>query len=175
MKLALLVLLCLPACQPTGAANPKPSVPAAAALASAPPVGQKLELPPEEWKNRLTDAQFHVLREAGTERPFTGSLLKEKRPGVFVCGGCGAPLFDAHTKFESGTGWPSFHTALEGRVESISDHSHGMSRTEVRCARCGGHLGHVFDDGPAPTGLRYCINSLSLDFSPEDGATPAEK
>jgi peptide-methionine (R)-S-oxide reductase len=130
-----LLLLTLPAfviaCNGSGSAQPRPSVPAAAALASAPPVGDRLQLTDEAWKKRLSDAQFHVLRQAGTERPFTGALLKEKRPGVFVCGGCGAPLFDANTKFESGTGWPSFFAPIqEGRVEAIVDHSHGMSRTE---------------------------------------------
>ena len=115
----------------------------------------------------LTPEQHRVLREHGTERPGSSPLLQEKRPGEFECAGCGAQLFDASTKFESGTGWPSFYAALPGAVETTTDSSHGMVRTEFHCARCGGHLGHVFPDGPAPTGLRYCTNGCALDFKPE--------
>ncbi|MBS1148728.1 MAG: msrB [Myxococcaceae bacterium] len=117
----------------------------------------------EEWKKLLTDQQFYVLRKSGTERAFTGPHLDDHAPGTFVCAGCGAVLFDAKAKFESGSGWPSFYQpAAPGSVEAITDSTHGMARTEVRCAKCGGHLGHVFDDGPRPTGLRYCINGAAL-------------
>lgn len=134
---------------------------------TAPPVGERLKLSDADWKKRLTPQEFHILREAGTERPGTGKLLKNKDDGVYVCAACGAPLFDSETKFESGTGWPSFYTPIqEGRVAEHSDDAYGMSRVEVRCARCNGHLGHVFNDGPKPTGQRYCINSLALDFEP---------
>lgn len=119
----------------------------------------------EEWRRLLTPEQFHILRGKGTERPFMGSLLHVKEDGTFSCAGCGNPLFSTGTKFDSGCGWPSFSAPLAGdNVTTATDTSHGMVRTEVMCARCGGHLGHVFDDGPAPTGLRYCINSVSLKF-----------
>lgn len=140
--------------------------------ATAPPVGERVKLSAAEWKAKLTPEEFHILREAGTERAGTGKLLKNKANGVYTCAACGAPLFDSETKFESGTGWPSFHTPIQdGRVAEHSDDAYGMSRVEVRCARCNGHLGHVFKDGPKPTGLRYCINSVSLDFEPVVAST----
>lgn len=120
----------------------------------------------EEWKTRLTPEQFAVLRQKGTEAPFTGKLLNEKRDGIYRCAACGNELFASGTKFESDTGWPSFEGALPGAVEFLQDHSHGMSRTEVTCARCHSHLGHVFDDGPE-SGKRYCMNSVCLEFGPE--------
>ena len=119
-----------------------------------------------EWRAELEPDRYHVLREAGTERPFTGALLRNKDTGVYTCAACGNELFDSATKYESGSGWPSFYDAKPGSVELIEDRSHGMVRTEVRCARCESHLGHVFDDGPRPTGERYCMNSLSLGFEP---------
>lgn len=130
----------------------------------------KLELDEAEWRERLSPEQYHILREAGTERAFTGKYEKNKGEGMYKCAGCGLPLFSSDTKYESGSGWPSYYEPVEDdAVEEISDRSHGMVRTEVRCARCEGHLGHVFPDGPAPTGLRYCINSASLDFDPKQG------
>jgi peptide-methionine (R)-S-oxide reductase len=120
-----------------------------------------------EWRRTLTPQQYRVLREHGTERPGTSPLNHEKRAGTFTCAGCGQPLFDAAAKFESGTGWPSFFKPLDGAVETQTDRSFFMTRTEVHCARCQGHLGHVFDDGPAPTGLRYCMNGVAMGFEPE--------
>ena len=120
----------------------------------------------EEWRRILTPEQYGVLREHETERPGSCALLQEKRAGTFTCAGCGQPLFVADRKFESGTGWPSFFEPLEGSIESTDDHSYGMVRTEVHCSQCGGHLGHVFPDGPPPTGLRYCINGVALNFEP---------
>ncbi len=121
-----------------------------------------------EWRQALSPEAFRVLRQHGTERPGTSPLNAEKRPGTFTCAGCGTALFDAGTKFESGTGWPSFFAPIEGAVGETSDRSFFMTRTEVHCAQCGGHLGHVFPDGPQPTGLRYCMNGVSLAFHPAE-------
>ena len=130
----------------------------------------KLNLTEAEWRQRLSPEQYHVLREHGTERAFTGEYEKNKATGMYMCAGCGAPLFASTTKYDSGSGWPSYTAPLEDdAVTEIRDASHGMVRTEVRCARCDGHLGHVFPDGPRDAGgLRYCVNSASLDFQPED-------
>jgi len=119
-----------------------------------------------EWRARLTPEQYRVLRGHGTEPAGSCALNYEKRAGTFVCAGCGQPLFETETKFESGTGWPSFNTPVEGAVGTSEDSSYGMRRIEVHCANCGGHLGHVFPDGPPPTGLRYCINGVATDFHP---------
>jgi peptide-methionine (R)-S-oxide reductase len=122
----------------------------------------------DEWKAELGPERYHILRQAGTERPFTGSLLDERGEGTFVCGACGNELFESDSKFESHCGWPSFtHPEQQQNVRLLEDFSHGMVRTEVRCKRCDSHLGHVFDDGPGPRGTRYCINSLSLKFVPK--------
>jgi peptide-methionine (R)-S-oxide reductase len=131
----------------------------------------EVQKPDAEWRRQLTQEQYHVLREAGTERPFSSPLNKEKRKGVFACAGCDLPLFASETKFESGTGWPSFYQALPGAIVEKEDRSFMMVRTETLCRRCGGHLGHVFEDGPQPTGLRYCMNGLALAFKPVEGSS----
>jgi len=123
----------------------------------------------EQWSEELSPEQYHICREKGTEPPFTGKYLSNKEPGIYTCACCGAELFDATTKFDSGTGWPSFWDVLEqAKVKLIEDHTHGMTRVEVTCANCGAHLGHVFPDGPQPTGQRYCINSAALGFLKEE-------
>ena len=119
-----------------------------------------------EWRAQLTPQQYEILRQEGTERPFTSPLLNEHRKGVFACAGCDLPLFSSETKFESGTGWPSFYKPLDNAVGENKDRTFGMLRTEIHCRRCGGHLGHVFDDGPKPTGLRYCMNGIAMNFAP---------
>ncbi len=121
----------------------------------------------EEWRQKLAPAQYQVLRKHATERAGTSPLNAEKRAGTFVCAGCGQKLFASDTKFESGTGWPSFYQPLEGAIETHEDRSFFMTRTEVHCSQCGGHLGHVFEDGPQPTGLRYCMNGAAMEFKPK--------
>jgi peptide-methionine (R)-S-oxide reductase len=128
----------------------------------------EVQLTDAEWRAKLTPEQYHVLREHGTERAGSCALNYEKRAGNFSCAGCGNPLFKSGKKFESGTGWPSFDQPLEGAVGVTEDRKFGMVRTEVHCARCGGHLGHVFPDGPPPTGLRYCMNGVAMDFAPAE-------
>lgn len=129
----------------------------------------KLNLSNEEWHKRLNDKQFDVLREEGTEAPFTSSLNSEKHEGMFVCAGCGLELFPSKFKYDSGTGWPSFFDVIPGHVETKTDYKIIAPRTEYHCARCGGHQGHVFNDGPEPTGLRYCNNGVALKFVPKEG------
>jgi len=134
---------------------------------------REVQLTEDEWRERLSRDQYDVLRGQATERPFTGKYVHVKDNGMYTCAGCGAELFSSDTKFESGTGWPSFYEpAVSENVELREDRALGMRRTEVLCRRCGGHLGHVFDDGPAPTGLRYCINSCALELEP---ASPEEE
>ncbi len=131
----------------------------------------KIEMTDAQWREKLTPEQYAVLRQAGTERAFTGKYDGNKQEGTYTCAGCGAPLFGSDTKYNSGSGWPSYTAPVEdGAVDEHRDVSHGMVRTEVRCATCEGHLGHVFPDGPGPTGLRYCINSAALDFQPGNGS-----
>lgn len=133
----------------------------------------KLDLSETEWRKRLSPEQYHVLREAGTEAPFTGRFNHNKAAGRYFCAGCGAELFESDAKFDSGSGWPSFTTpASPNAVVEHADESHGMRRVEARCSRCDGHLGHVFPDGPGPEGLRYCMNSASLNFEPSEDPDP---
>ena len=151
-----------------------PNIPAAGPLsdaaiqeAGADVAAKKIRKPEDEWRRELTPEQYHVLREKGTERPFTGALVNNHADGFYHCAACDAPLFKSDTKFQSGSGWPSFFDPLtKDAVELHEDRTFGMKRVEVTCARCGGHLGHVFPDGPGPTGQRYCINSASLKFDP---------
>lgn len=126
----------------------------------------EVSLSEQEWRDRLSEEEFYILREEGTERAFTSPLNEEKRAGTFTCAGCALPVYAAETKFKSGTGWPSFYQAIPEAVRTKVDTSLFMDRTEVHCRRCGGHLGHIFDDGPEPTGKRHCINGVSLDFEP---------
>jgi peptide-methionine (R)-S-oxide reductase len=129
----------------------------------------EVQMSDEEWRNKLEPERYEVLRGAATEPPFSGSLLHVDADGRFACAGCGQVLFDTQAKFDSGSGWPSFDSAIPGTVEEHDDSSHFMRRTEIRCSRCGGHLGHVFDDGPTDTGRRFCVNSLAIEFE-EGGA-----
>ena len=130
---------------------------------------EKISKPEEQWRIELDPESYYVLRQKGTEKPFSGKYNDHHDKGVYVCNACGAELFSSENKFDSGCGWPSYYDAIrDGAIETKTDHSHGMIRTEIMCASCGGHLGHVFEDGPNPTGLRYCVNSLSLDFKKKD-------
>jgi peptide-methionine (R)-S-oxide reductase len=127
----------------------------------------EIEKSDDEWRRLLTSAQYDVLRQRGTEQPFSSPLDHEKRKGIFACAGCDLPVYSSQAKFDSGTGWPSFYQPLPDAVGTSEDHAFFVKRTEVHCRRCGGHLGHVFDDGPPPTGLRYCMNGVALKFRPE--------
>jgi len=137
-----------------------------AMLGASPALGYEVTKSEAEWKKQLSRAAYDVLRHEGTEAPFTSPLNNEHRKGIFACAGCALDLFSSDTKFDSGTGWPSFFRPLQNAVQTAQDNSLMMSRTEVRCRRCGGHLGHVFDDGPKPTGLRYCMNGVAMTFKP---------
>lgn len=164
-----LLTLAVQTCDTNPTANEKEANVSAIAAPALPDTMVPVVKSPEEWKKQLTDQEYYVLREKGTERAFSGDLWDHHDKGTYTCAGCGLPLFSSAAKFESGTGWPSFFQPLnDWCVAGASDASYGMVRTEVLCARCGGHLGHVFDDGPRPTGLRYCMNSVSLNFVKEE-------
>jgi len=171
MRFVIVALVTLLAC--SGGSNSVRSdegqEPAATAPVSDPVADEQWsQLTEEQWKERLTDEEYDVLREEGTERPFSGEFDGHHADGTYVCAACGQPLYRSSTKFDSGTGWPSFYEAIDGKVDTEVDRAMGMVRTEVHCSRCGGHLGHVFPDGPEPTGMRHCINSVSLDFTPAE-------
>ena len=169
----MIIALCLTLSTSTGCAqsNNKPTADAA------PPKlerADKVVKTDAQWRAQLNATEYNVTRQKGTERPFTGELLNVKEAGTFTCKCCDLPLFDSSTKFESGTGWPSFYKAIDDKaIIDVADHSHGWSRVENICSRCGAHLGHVFKDGPAPTGLRYCMNSVSLKFVPKNAQADA--
>lgn len=170
----LLPLVILLACSSSGAVRDDDPPAAEAPPAQPAAEGDWAHMTEAQWRARLTPEEFDVLREEGTERAFTGEFHDHHAEGVYVCGGCGQPLYRSSTKFDSGTGWPSYYEAIEGAVETEVDHGLGMTRTEVHCSRCGGHLGHIFPDGPEPTGMRHCINSVSLDFVPASEAAALE-
>ncbi|HNR08126.1 MAG TPA: peptide-methionine (R)-S-oxide reductase MsrB [Saprospiraceae bacterium] len=162
MKIILFLFTLYTACNQL---NQQPMPVTESVTAAASDTIKKMVKSEEEWKKELSPMEFLVLRQKGTERAFSGDLWDHHEKGVYTCRGCQLPLFSSDTKFESGTGWPSFYQPISREsLADYADNTHGMSRTEVVCARCGGHLGHVFDDGPRPTGMRYCINSVSLDF-----------
>ena len=164
----LIIIFAITSCQ-TQPNQTQQTVPVAQWTGEIPEEISRVEKSEEEWKAELSSKEFYVLRQKGTERAFTGDLLEEKKEGLYVCRGCGLPLFTSKTKYKSGTGWPSYYQPLKKEfIKEATDYDIGYARTEVMCAQCDGHLGHVFPDGPRPTGLRYCINAVSLDFVPKE-------